>query len=288
MSNLRDIRRRIKSVKNTSQITKAMQLVAAAKMRKAQEQALVGRDYLTQLEEVIKNLRENLEEFNHPLLEQQKHTGKRLVLLISTDKGLCGGLNAQLLKKLLSFEGDTPTDYVTVGRKLSLSLGKLNKPLLADWHIEDPVPFAKTQPITTFLTSSFLEKHYDAVYIAYSYFINTLSQEARIERLLPILDDAQKKEPISSPTTFNKDYLFEPSEQSVLNTLLPLALNQSVYQRIVEARASEHSARMVSMKAATDNAKQMIDALTLDYNKARQAAITSELLEITTAQKAMN
>ncbi|BDS07127.1 ATP synthase gamma chain [Oceaniferula spumae] len=297
MANLRDIRRRIKSVKNTSQITKAMELVAAAKMKKAQNQAVAGREYADSLNEVLTNLKDNTEEESHPLLEQREG-GKELMLVISTDKGLCGGLNTNLLKKVRATAGKN-CDYITVGRKLRMQIAKAGGNLIADWHVGDPVPFNDAKPIAKFVTEKFLEGDYDRISVAFNNFVSTLRQEPWVSQLLPIEADtlAEKRayEGVGQGTSketdkvsaLSKDYLFEPSAEGVLDKLLPLYINFQVYQMLVEARASEHSARMVAMKSATDNAKNMIKDLTLEYNKLRQAAITAELLEITTAMKAM-
>lgn len=297
MANLRDIRRRIKSVKNTAQITRAMQLVAAAKMKKAQDQALAGREYSDQLNQVLVNLKQNVDEESHPLLEKREGE-KTLTLVISTDKGLCGGLNANLLK-LVRREDNGSTTYATVGKKLRMQLEKTGDPIKADFIVADPVAFSEARPIAKFLTDQFLEGNFDKIKVCFTNFISTLTQTPHVSQLLPIesskLAEKRAYEGLGKDETqetnhseaLSKDYEFEPSPQAVLDTLLPLYLNFQIYQMILEARASEHSARMVSMKAATDNAKNMIDDLTLDYNKLRQAAITAELLEITTAMKAM-
>jgi F-type H+-transporting ATPase subunit gamma len=298
MANLRDIRRRIKSVKNTAQITRAMQLVAAAKMKKAQDQALAGRDYADLLNQVLVNLKENVGEEAHALL-QTREGGKELVLVISTDKGLCGALNTNLGKKV---RADVPkdADIVTVGRKLRNQLAKAGRHMLADFEVKDPVPFSEARPIAKFLTKAFLEGGYSKVSVAFSNYINVMRQEPTIVQLLPIstssLGEKQDYEGMGKDVqvaetnhsaALSNDYLFEPSGKDVLDTLLPLYINFQVYQMLVESRASEHSARMVAMKGATDNAKKFIKELTLEYNKLRQAAITAELLEITTAMRAM-
>jgi F-type H+-transporting ATPase subunit gamma len=294
MANLRDIRRRIKSVKNTAQITRAMQLVAAAKMKKAQDQALAGRDYADLLNQVLVNLKENTAggEETHELLQQRE--GKELVLVISTDKGLCGALNTNLGKKIRA-EVPADAEIVTVGRKLRMQLGKAGRQLVADFEVKDPVPFAEARPIAKFLTKAFLEGGYSKVSVAFNNFVSTLRQEPTIVQLLPITADSLGEQlsyeegvkPTDHAAALSKDYLFEPSGKAVLDSLLPLYINFQVYQMLVESRASEHSARMVAMKGATDNAKKFIKELTLEYNKLRQAAITAELLEITTAMKAM-
>ena len=297
MANLRDIRRRIKSVKSTSQITKAMELVAAAKMKKAQDQALAGRDYADKLNKVLVNLKDNTNEESHPLLGQREG-GKELMLVISTQRGLCGGLNTNLLKKV-RIEASEEAEYVTVGKKLRQSIAKSGGKIVTDWEVEDPVPFNDAKPIAKFLTDKFLSGEYDKISVAFNNFVSTLTQTPHVSQLLPIQADAlaekQDYEGVGkdeigetdSEAALNMDYEFEPSAEGVLDKLLPLYVNFQIYQMLVEARASEHSARMVAMKAATDNANKMVKELTLEYNKARQAAITAELLEITTAMKAM-
>jgi F-type H+-transporting ATPase subunit gamma len=280
MANLRDIRRRIKSVKNTAQITRAMQLVAAAKMKKAQDQALAGREYSRQLSGVLQDISESFSEATHALLE--KRSGNReLVLIISTDKGLCGAVNTNLGKAIRKGTSDT-ADYVTVGRKLRVMMEKLGRKVIADFSVKDPVPFADARAIASLLSKQFIEGNYDKVSVAYTRFINTMSQAPEIVQLLPVEPPTN-----AGDATDTNDFLFEPSPEDVLSAILPLYVNFRVFQSLVEARASEHSARMVAMKSATDNAKKFIKELTLEYNKLRQGAITAELLEITTAMKAM-
>ena len=287
MANLRDIRRRIKSVKNTAQITRAMQLVAAAKMKKAQDQALAGREYSSHLTQVLIDIRKNFSEESHPLLEKREGN-RELVLVISTDKGLCGPLNTNLARKLRAV-ASPDADYVTVGRKLRVLLEKLGSNIIADFVVKDPVPFAQTRPIAKFLTEQFLSGKYDKVSIAFTNFVNTLRQEPEVVTLLPIREQANAEVFGTEATTANSsnDFTFEPNAAEVLAAILPLYVNYEVFQAHVESRASEHSARMVAMKSATDNAKKFIKELTLEYNKLRQGAITAELLEITTAMKAM-
>ena len=297
MANLRDIRRRIKSVKSTSQITKAMELVSASKMKKAQNQALAGRDYADKLNKVLVNLKANTDEECHPLLDPREGS-KELMLVISTGRGLCGGLNTNLLKKV-RLEESEGTEYVTVGKKLRQSIAKSGGNIVTDWEVADPVPFNDAKPIAKFLTEKFLSGEYDKISVAFNNFVSTLTQTPEVFQLLPIqADDLGEKQDYEGvgkgeigetdgAAALSMDYEFEPSSEGVLDKLLPLYINFQIYQMLVEARASEHSARMVAMKAATDNAASMVKDLTLEYNKARQAAITAELLEITTAMKAM-
>ncbi len=295
MANMRDIRRRIKSVKNTAQITRAMQMVAASKMKKAQDQALAGRSYADMLNRVLVNLKGDAEDVSHPLMEEREG-GRTLVLVVTTDKGLCGGLNTNLLRKVVR---ESPEDalIVTVGSKGRRALAKLNRELIADFEVKDPVPYVDTKHVSQFIAKQFLEGKVNRVQVAFTNFVNTMTQTPWIATLLPLsaetlaekmpYEGVGKGEVNATDTSGVADYLFEPSKKVVFESLLPLYVNFQVYQMIVESRASEHSARMVAMKAATDNAKKMIDDLTLEYNKLRQAAITSELLEITSAAKAL-
>ncbi|MEI6654601.1 MAG: ATP synthase F1 subunit gamma [Verrucomicrobiota bacterium] len=296
MANLRDIRRRIKSVKNTAQITRAMQLVAAAKMKKAQDQALGGRAYSKHLLQVLYDIRKDFRDELHPYLEQRPGS-RELVLVISTDKGLCGAINTNLARKIQA-QTSPQADFVTVGRKLRVLCEKLGKKVIADFTVRDPVPFSETRPIASFVGKQFMERNYDKVSLAFTNFYNTMRQEPKVVTLLPLQghrpDEDQAFEMIGGGFSLeahksdpDRDFEFEPNPAEVLATILPLYLNYEVFQAHLEARASEHSARMVAMKSATDNAQKFIKELTLEYNKLRQGAITSELLEITTAMKAM-
>lgn len=299
MANLRDIRRRIKSIKNTAQITRAMQLVAASKMKRAQDQATSGRAYAELLNRVLVNLKAQTDEEAHPLLKVPEE-GRELILLISTDKGLCGGFNTNLLR-VVSEQAAPDATFVTVGTKGRAYLARTKRDLLADFHIKDPVNFADSKQVSKFLMEKYLEGGFSTVKVAFTNFINTIKQEPMLETLLPIspIDLGRDKDFVgmgsdSDPGAVAKEgspsgggYLFEPTSRSVLDAVLPQYVNNQVYQMVLESRASEHSSRMVAMKSATDNAKQIIKDLTLEYNKQRQAAITNELLEITTAMKAL-
>jgi F-type H+-transporting ATPase subunit gamma len=228
-----------------------------------------------------------------------KREGKKeLMLVISTGRGLCGGLNTNLYKAVRRNASDD-TEYVTVGKKLRQTIAKTGGRIVTDWDVADPVPFNDAKPISKFLTEQFLSGEYDKISVAFNNFVSTLTQTPEVFQLLPIeskdLGEKQDYEGVGKGeidetdaiSALSVDYEFEPDATGVLDKLLPLYINFQIYQMLVEARASEHSARMVAMKAASDNAKSMIKDLTLDYNKARQAAITAELLEITTAMKAM-
>lgn len=296
MPSTRDIRRRIKSVKSTAQITKAMQLVAAAKMKKAQDQATNGRAYADLMNRVLVSLKEGVEENTHPFFAPGKG-GRTLVLVITSDKGLCGALNTNLLRKLSQEVKGDDVDYVTIGRKGAAALGRLKKNLLADFPVKDPAKFSELRIVGKFIQDKYLAGDYSRVIVAFNNFVNTVTVVPSLEVLLPInpvtlggkrsyegMGTGEVADANDSPTL---DYTFEPGATEVFNTVLPQYVNNTLFQMLLEARASEHSSRMVAMKNATDNAKQMLKDLSLEYNKLRQAAITNELLEITTAKMAL-
>lgn len=290
MPSTRDIRRRIKSVKNTAQITKAMQLVAAAKMKKAQDQASNGRAYAEMLNKVLVNLKEHAEEGVHPFFSEGKGD-KTLVLLIASDKGLCGALNTNLFKKLITTSIEGEVEYVTIGKKAVQAINRLRRTLLADFPIKDPAKFAEVRAVGRFVQEKFRSGDYKKVLVVFNNFINTVTVVPTVEQILPVnpvtLGGKRDFAPEIATATATTEYTFEPSAAVVFETVLPQYVNDTVYQMVLESRASEHSSRMVAMKNATDNAKQMIKDLSLEYNKLRQAAITNELLEITTAKMAL-
>jgi F-type H+-transporting ATPase subunit gamma len=297
MPSTRDIRRRIKSVKNTAQITKAMQLVAAAKMKKAQDQATNGRAYAEMLNKVLVSLREGVEPGLHPFLAEG-NGGKTLVVVIATDKGLCGALNTNLFKKIISANIEGEAEYVTIGRKAAQGLSRLKKKLIADFPIKDPARFSELRAVGNFVQEKFLSGGYSKVFVAFNNFINTVTIVPTVEQLLPVnpvtLGGKRDFEGMTGAYHVAEtqaadlpQYIFEPDPASVFASILPQYVNNTLWQMLLEARASEHSSRMVAMKNATDNAKQMLKDLSLEYNKLRQAAITNELLEITTAKMAL-
>ncbi|TDU64603.1 F-type H+-transporting ATPase subunit gamma [Prosthecobacter fusiformis] len=292
MPSTRDIRRRIKSVKNTAQITKAMQLVAAAKMKKAQDQASNGRAYAELMNKILVSLKTSAEEGIHPFFSEGAGN-KTLVLVIATDKGLCGALNTNLLKKLVNTPIEGEVEYVTIGRKASMGLSRLRKTLIADFPIKDPAKFVETRVVGKFLQEKFLTGEYKKVLVAFNNYINVVTQVPSIEQVLPVnpvtLGGKRNFDETSAEVNAADvpDYTFEPDAATVFETVLPQYVNGTIFQMVLEARASEHSSRMVAMKNATDNAKQMLKDLSLEYNKLRQAAITNELLEITTAKMAL-
>ncbi len=290
MANTQDIRRRIKSIRNTAQITKAMQMVAASKMRKAQQHALAGRPYSELMNRVLVSLQSRTDPLLHPLL-QIRPTARELVLIISTDKGLAGALNTNVMREAAAFD-TAKTVYVTAGRKARQFVARTRRELLADFELKDAPTILETKAISKFCLEKFLSGEVDKVTVLYTHFVNTINQKPVAQTLLPISEFAFRAAPAGSapndaPADPMLEYIFEPSPQDVLDFMLPYYVQYQVFQMILDARASEHSARMVAMKNATDNANQFIKDLTLEYNKMRQASITTELLEIATAQMAV-
>jgi len=282
-ANTRDIRRRIKSIKNTAQITKAMQMVAASKMRKAQQAALAGRPYAALMNRVLVSVRKRTDPRLNELLDVRP-VNRELVLVLSTDKGLCGGLNSNLLRELNQFDS-AKTVFAASGRKGVQYLARTKRQLLSDFALTDSPSLPDTKVISKFLIEKFLSRDVDKVSVLYTGYVNTLTQHPVVRTLLPI-------SPFDMPGSEDEpddgsEYLFEPDAAEVLSAILPHYLHYQVYQMVLDARASEQSARMVAMKSATDNAQGLIKELTLEYNKIRQSGITTELLEITTAQMAL-
>jgi F-type H+-transporting ATPase subunit gamma len=290
MASTRDIRRRIKSVKNTAQITKAMQMVAAAKMRKAQQAALVGRPYAQLMNEIMAKASEGTVGFDHPLM-QSRVASKRAVILVSSDRGLCGGLNSNLFREVTKLDKDTV--FITAGKKAAQFIARTKRTLAAEFTYKDTPEFTEARAISKFVQQLFLKGEVDAVDILFPRFVNTLTQSPALVPFLPIGKLTAASAGINEPkqelagSSSTEIFEFEPDEETVLGELLPHSLNFQMHQILLETKASEQSARMVAMKNATDNAKEIIKSLTLEYNKLRQANITKELLEITTAQMAV-
>ncbi len=286
MASTRDIRRRIKSVKNTRQITKAMELVAASKMKKAQQAAMAGRPYAQLMADMLAALAGRVDESLHPFLVKRE-VKTRGILVISTDKGLAGPLNANLFKLILDVK--SPAKFVAIGRKGAQFLGRAKKDLVADFTVSDRVAFSEVKPVIEFMMKMYLDGEIDTLEVIYPRFKNTLVQEPTLRPLLPLTNvrdfvDHLRAETGHTAKHDDRDMLFEPSAQAVLEALLPFYVNRYVYQLMLSAKASEHSARMVAMKTAKDNATKLLGDLTLEYNKARQAGITQEILEIAAAQ----
>ena len=291
MPSTRDIRRRIKSVKSTAQITKAMQMVASSKMRKAQQSALAGRPYASLMYRIQSEVTSHAGDFSDPLMAVRP-VHKKAVIIVGTDKGLCGALNSNLLREAARCDIAT-TVFITAGRKAAQFVARTRRQLAAEFAYKDQPEFGEARAIIKCARQMFQEGKVDQVDILDTRFVNTLSQRPTMVQLLPVGDlkgmvpqfGVKGEEP--PPVLNSSEFVFEPSPGKVLGALLPHYLNFLLYQVLLEAKASEHSARMVAMKNATDNAQQIIKDLTLEYNKIRQASITKELLEISSAAMAL-
>ncbi|OGJ38893.1 MAG: ATP synthase F1 subunit gamma [Candidatus Pacebacteria bacterium RIFOXYB1_FULL_39_46] len=290
MSNEQQIKRRISTAQNIAQITKAMEMVAASKMKKAQDQALAARDYSQALNESIATLF-RASKPSHPLLSNHE-LGLPIMLVISTDKGLCGALNANLARELLIWKKQhSDGEVICVGKKAVLLTRKLELTVHAQFtDLSEYVSFQDVIPVIELIIKGFLEQQFCSVEVLYTDFINTLSQKPKLETILPISKnfELETEKEIKTEVVQLKEYLFEPSPQAILDQLLPFYLENMLFHIFLEAKASEHSARMVAMKNASENAKDLMGELRLIYNKSRQQNVTSELLDIISATMALN
>ena len=286
MANLKEIKRRIQSVKNTQQITKAMKLVAASKLRKAQQAILDARPYAIKMMDVINHLAARCNSDLHPLLDDRE--GKRtLLLIITSDKGLCGGFNGSIIRKTAQYlkDNDQNENSLIVAGKKGNDIFS-NRPVTI---VEDLVgwtkdfDYLKAQAIGGNLATMFSENKIDKVLVIYNEFKSVMQQEVVVEQLLPVVPEKveQGKDSVAM------DYIYEPDEETILNVLLKRYIADVVYRAFLESSASEHGARMTAMDSASRNAGEMIDGLTLTYNKARQAYITKELIEIVNGAEAL-
>ena len=288
MHSTRDIRQRIRSVGSTAQITKAMQMVAASKMRKAQEAAVDTRQFVYLLYRFQREATTRMGDFTHPLLEVRE-VRKRAVILIGADKGLCGALNSNLFRLASQFDPQS-TLFIAAGKKAAQFVAATRRQLVAEFAYGDTPSFQESRAIAAFARDLFLKKEVDEVRIVATRFINTLTQEPVSLEFLPVGEIKGMKIPGAEPedklAASARESLFEPSPEAVLGYLLSHYLNIYIHHALLSAKASEQSARMVSMKNATDNAQSLIENLTLEYNKLRQGNITRELLEIAGGQAA--
>jgi len=282
----RELRRRIKSITSTSQITRAMQMVAASKMRKAQQATLKTRPFSGLLYRIQRYATTHAQDFTHPLMEVRA-VRKRAVILIGTDKGLCGGLNTNLFRVAAQFDPAT-TVFITAGKRESQFIARTHRILVAEFTFTDSPRMDEARPIANFARDLFLKGEVDEVKVVSSRFINTMTQKAVAIEFLPIgeikgmkIPGAESEADLAADTT---EVVFEPSPEAVLSYLFGHYLNIFIYLVMLESKASEQSARMVSMKNATDSANGLIEHLTLEYNKLRQGNITKELLEIAGGQ----
>ena len=277
MANIRQIRRRIRGVQSTAKITRAMEMIATSKMRRAQEAGVAGRPYDEKIRQVISALAAipGSGDSAHPLL-QRREVSRIAIIHITPDRGLCGGLNANINRKTGSFilGEKTPVTLVTVGRKGNEFMRRFNRDIRAEFgRLGDRPSLLDTLPISRVIIDDYCEGLVDVVYLVYARFVSTVTQTPVMEQLLPV-------EPAELPPMQNVEYIYEPSPEAVLGGLLPRFVEMQVYHAVLESVASEQSARMVAMRNASENAKELIGDLTLMYNKARQEAITTELLDI--------
>ena len=284
MAQIREIKKRIGSIKNTQKVTHAMELVAAAKMRKAQMRALASRPYSINLNEILHQVRANTRFRGKLFLENDAEND--LIILVSSDRGLAGGLNINLFREILALDPKNPI-FVTVGKKALSFAAKVKGEILASFESEEMSQIALSGLISKLAIDSFLESRVSKVTLLYPHFESAIKQPPKWVQILPI--DPKKllgDETLKEDDAFGDTALFEPSPAQILKIILPHYVSTQIYQVLVEAQASEHSARMIAMKNATDAAGDLIDDLTLTFNQARQEAITKELLDITTAQRA--
>jgi F-type H+-transporting ATPase subunit gamma len=278
-----DIRRRIRSISGTAQITSAMQMVAASKMRKAQQAALAMRPFVRLLYRIQRRATTQSVDFAHPLLEVREVVRTRAVILVGADKGLCGALNTNLFRVAAGFDPKT-TVFITAGRKAAQFVARSGRRLLAEFAYGDSPRLPEARAIAGYARDLFLRGEVDEVKVVATRFVNTLTQVPLNVEFLPIgeitglkLEGAEPEAELAAHAT---DVVFEPGPEAVLAYMLPRYLDIYVYQVLLNAKASEQSARMVAMKNATDNANELIKGLTLEYNKLRQGNITKELLDI--------
>ncbi|TWG88127.1 ATP synthase F1 subcomplex gamma subunit [Cupriavidus gilardii J11] len=291
MAGTKEIRTKIKSVQNTRKITKAMEMVAASKMRKAQERMRAARPYAEKVRNIAAHLAAANPEFKHPFM-QQRDVKRAGLIVVTTDKGLCGGLNTNVLRavtnELRSLQNrGVDVQATAIGTKGMQFLGRIGAKVVSHVvHLGDTPHLEKLIGAIKVQLDAFTNGEVDAVYLAYTKFVNTMKQEPMVEQLLPLSADrmAQTEE---EKRAYSWDYIYEPDAQTVVEELLVRYVEALVYQAVAENMASEQSARMVAMKAASDNAKNVIAELQLDYNKTRQAAITKELSEIVSGAAAV-
>jgi F-type H+-transporting ATPase subunit gamma len=280
---MRDIKRRIRSVKNTQQITKAMKMVAAAKLRKAQERVVQARPYKQKLQEVLGRLAQASADLDHPLLVVREPK-KVAYVVVTADRGLCGGYNANIIRRAAAeiAAKEAQVEMIAIGKKGRDFFKRKQQVIVREFINQgEDISMVQSREIARYLMDIYEKGEYDEVYLVYTEFITAMRQKPVVTKLLPL---EQPEEAEADET----DYLFEPKAEEVLAILLPRYVENQVYQVLLEAKASEHGARMTAMGSATDNAAEMIAKLTLSYNRARQAAITREISEIVGGADALN
>lgn len=283
MANIKLIKKRIKSAKNIAQITKAMEMVAASKMKRAQARAMAGSLYAQKIFNMVTTLSRRVNYTQHPLLSRPAHSQNRiLVILISSNKGLSGGLNTNLFRFVSSVYAQNDVEFATIGKKGADFVVRIGKNIIADFS--DTVPFTNTvAPIIDLASEKFLSGEYARIDLVFSQFLSIINQKPKGKTILPLsLDSAPETDEKAEKT----DFLIEPDPKTVFDSLLPHYLENQVRDAVYQAEASEHSARMVAMRNATDNAISLTEELTLVYNKARQEKITYEITDMVTARMA--
>lgn len=287
MANLKEIRNRITSVGSTMQITSAMKLVSAAKLKKAQDSIIALRPYANKLRELVQNISSNLDSEVGSALTEQREVKKVLLVVINSNRGLCGGYNSSIIKKvnnLLSTDlADKKVELITIGKKAYDTYRKTGKVSTNASSIWDNLNFNDVADVATTITNDFVEGKYDQIRIVYNKFINAALQEVQDEQFLPVELETQEESNVAE-----LDYIFEPGKVEIITDLIPLTLKTQLYKAVLDANASEHGARMTAMHKATDNANELKRNLIIEYNKARQAAITNEILEIVSGAEALN
>ena len=290
MASLRDIKRRLRGIKNISQVTKAMQTIAASKMRRAEEQVLASRAYAEKAFEVLTHLAQQAgpTEQLHPLLTERPVENIGLIL-ITSDRGLAGAYNSNIIRAVGQFinQMGKPIHLITVGRRGNDAMRRTRQTIVADFskQVPDRPSLTDILPVARIAIDDFLAGAYDEVYIAYTDFVNTIIQRPVVKRLLPLLPERMEEQALAEHVehrqrTLAQAYIYEPDPAQLLDVVLPRFTEMQVYQAILEAQASEHAARMVAMRNATENANELMGALTLTYNRLRQQSITMEILDI--------
>lgn len=299
MPSAREVKKRIRSVKNIGQITRALEAVSASRVRKAQARVLASRAFSEKAWEILLNVQKSAQKGTplHPLLTPRAEVKSAMIILITSDRGLAGAFNTNIIRVALRFADRIPEEqvqFVSVGRKGRDSLVRAQMPLVAEFSNPSEPTIMSLSPITRLAIDEFLSGSVDEVFIAYTDFINTLTQRPRVTRLLPLspytTDDQIVAEYVKNApdvTTGSLDYEYEPSATAILDEIVPRFTALQLYQAALESQASEHSARMVAMRDASDNASGLVDSLTLVYNKARQAGITAEILDIVGGAQAL-
>jgi F-type H+-transporting ATPase subunit gamma len=279
-----DIRRRIRSVKNTQQITKAMKMVAAAKLRRAQERMFAARPYAGGLRQVLASVASRVDISAHPLLQSREPERNVVVVVVTGDRGLCGAFNANVIRAAQNFIREQAFESVqllTIGRKASDFFRRRTIPIRRNVFVAQALSIEVAHEIADGLIKDFVEEKLDGVYIVYNEFKSLIAQHVRVDRLLPIAREFD-----ADPNRPAIDYLYEPGPEQILSDLLPKHIEFQIYRILLESAAAEQGARMTAMEAATKNASDMIDFLTLTYNRIRQAAITKEIIEIVSGASA--